>query len=453
MPDEAPTATADTTEAAAIERDEHLVSGVGRRLVLWAAGTTLIALVILGIALYAAVDQSLTSTGVHQLDDRATALRHLIEGPTGTPPDGDDLPTGFRFGGGASGTVALILDANGRQIRPRNAAPTVISPDTASFNAARQSGQDVRLAVVDETPVRILTTTAESRVGTIYLQIFQDRTAEARTLGVLLVALLGGGVAVLLAAAGVGVVYSRRALVPIRSSLVSQRQALRRQREFAADASHELRTPLTVVRVSLDHLRRHPDAPVSQVGSALDDIGAEVESLTRLVEDLLLLARSDSGAVTLERTPIDLGDVAADGAATLAGTAATRDVSVTIDPEPATVMGDAGRLRQLVLILVDNAIAHSPRGASVRVAVRLEGPSATLTVEDEGSGIRDSELPRVFERFWRAAGAPSGGSGLGLSIADWIVSTHGGTITAGNREAGGARFVVRLPAQGGPRPE
>ncbi len=447
MPDGTQAGVVDSAEGAAFESDERLVAGVGRRLVLWAAGTTLVVLVVLGVALYAAVNQTLTTTGVQQLDDRASALRRLIEGPTGASPDGDDLPTGVRFGGGASGTVALILDTNGRLIRPRNGPPSTIRPDAASVSAAMIAGRDIRLGVVDGTPVRILTTSASSQVGTVYLQIFQDRTAEARTLKVLLVVLLGGGLAVVIVAAGVGVLYSRRALVPIRASLVAQRLALRRQREFAADASHELRTPLTVVRTSLDHLRRHPEAPVNQVGSALDDIGAEVDQLTRLVEELLLLARSDSGAVTLERAPVDLGDIAASGASSLASTAAARGVTVTVDPAPAMVLGDEVRLRQLVMILVDNAIAHSPQGSSVRVAVRREGPTGSLTVDDEGPGIRNQDLPRLFERFWRAPGAPSGGSGLGLAIADWIVRAHGGTIAAANRETGGARFVAHLPLE------
>ncbi|MEO8461779.1 MAG: HAMP domain-containing sensor histidine kinase [Chloroflexota bacterium] len=447
MPDGTQASVVDSAEDATLDSDERLVAGVGRRLVVWAAGTTLVVLVVLGVALYAAVNQTLTTTGVQQLDDRATALRRLIEGPTGAPPDGDDLPIGVRFGGGASGTVALILDTNGRLIRPRNGPPSTIQPDSASVNAAMIAGRDIRLGVVDGTPVRILTTSAASQVGTVYLQIFQDRTAEARTLGVLLVVLLGGGLAVVIVAAGVGVLYSRRALVPIRASLVAQRSALRRQREFAADASHELRTPLTVVRTSLDHLRRHPEAPVNQVGSALDDIGAEVDQLTRLVEQLLLLARSDSGAVTLERAPVDLGDIAASGASSLASTAAARGVTVTVDPAPAMVLGDEVRLRQLVMILVDNAIAHSPQGSSVRVVVRRDGPTGSLTVDDEGPGIRNQDLPRLFERFWRAPGAPSGGAGLGLAIADWIVTAHGGTISAANRQTGGARFVAYLPLE------
>ena len=218
---------------------------------------------------------------------------------------------------------------------------------------------------------------------------------------------------VVLVAFGFGAVYARRALVPIRESLANQRSALRRQRDFAADASHELRTPLTVVRSSVEHLNRHQDQPVREVGSALDDIDAEVRHMTAMVEDLLLLARSDSGAVALDRVPVDLGDVAADGASALAKPAADGGVSIAVDPQPAVVTGDPARLRQLVMILVDNAIRHTPSGGHVMVAVRSDATGATLTVDDDGPGIRPEDLPHVFERFYRAPGAPGGGTGLG----------------------------------------
>jgi signal transduction histidine kinase len=107
------------------------------------------------------------------------------------------------------------------------------------------------------------------------------------------------------------------------------------------------------------------------------------------------------------------------------------------------VIGDAARLRQLVLILVDNAVTHSPAGGTVTVTVRRTTDLLRLVVEDEGSGIREEDLPRVFERFWRGAGAPAGGAGLGLSIAQWIVTAHGGTIAVENRPKG-ARFIVEL---------
>jgi signal transduction histidine kinase len=253
-----------------------------------------------------------------------------------------------------------------------------------------------------------------------------------------------------LVAFGFGTIYARRALGPIRNSLTAQRVALRRQRDFAADASHELRTPLTVIRSSVDHLRRNAKQPVEKVGEALDDIDAEVEHLTSMVEDLLLLARSDSGAITLERLPVELDDVATEAASALAAPALARNVRLVVDPEPAPVTGDPARLRQLVMILVDNAIRHSPAGGQVRIVVRPVADAAgamSLTVEDDGPGVRPEDAPHIFERFWRAPGAPTGGTGLGLAIARWIAEGHRGSIAVTSRPEGGARFEVRLPGR------
>ena len=261
--------------------------------------------------------------------------------------------------------------------------------------------------------------------------------------------LIVGGVLVLIVSFGFGTVYARRALVPIRESLANQRTALRRQREFAADASHELRTPLTVIRSSVEHLQRHRDEPVATVGDALDDIDDEVSHMTAIVEDLLLLARSDSGAIALERVPVDLGDVAADGALG-AGQARHRSRRPRRGrpaagrrrrrPGPPPPAGhDPGRQR------------HPPQPD--RRPGRGRGPGGSATARrwssrTTGPGIRPEDLPHVFERFYRAPGAPGGGTGLGLAIAAWIVDRHGGRIEVANRVEGGARFVVSLPATG-----
>jgi signal transduction histidine kinase len=304
---------------------------------------------------------------------------------------------------------------------------------------------------------------------TYFLQALQDRSTEVETLDALVRVLVGGGMLVVVVALGFGAAYAQRALVPIRQSLAAQREALRRQREFAADASHELRTPLTVIRASVEHLSRHPDRPVSASSEALEDIDAEVTNLTTLVDDLLLLARSDSGAVPMDRVSLDLGDVALDAASALGRAAEERGVRVTVDPEPAMVQGDPVRLRQLVMILVDNAIRHSPQDGRVDVTVRgagaggagvgagvgagaggVAGGVASVEVADEGPGVRPEDMPHVFDRFWRAPGAPSGGTGLGLSIASWIVDRHDGRMGLANRESGGAVFRVELPATEAP---
>ena len=436
----------DRVDQQARQGDARLVRGVRWRLVLFSGGTTLLILLALGALLYLRVASSLETTGISQLDARADSLKHFL-GDSDNPGNGP--PTGLIFGGGSSGTFAVLVTADGRRIGDLDDGVPSGLPDQVSVAAAWQTGRDVRDTVLADVPVRILSVTASSSVGPIVIQVIQDRTDEQKTLDVIADVLVFGGILAVLVAGGFGALYARRALAPIRTSLANQRVALRRQREFAADASHELRTPLTVIRSSVEYLGRHRQEPVGAVGDALEDITAEVDQLSTLVEDLLLLARSDSGAIELDRMPLDLGDVAGEAASTLAQPAADRNVRIVVDPAPAPVTGDPVRLRQLVAILVDNAIRHIPPGSEVRVAVRTGARTEDLSVEDQGPGIRPEDLPRVFDRFWRAPGAPAGGTGLGLAIAQWIVERHGGRIAVMNRDGGGARFDVQLPA-GGP---
>jgi two-component system, OmpR family, sensor histidine kinase CiaH len=444
MPDDASAPVTGDPESAAEAADGQLLRRVRVNLSLWSGGVTLAVLVALGLVLYLAVARSLAASGIAQLEERAGIITTVISGER---PDPANLPGGgFDFGGPGSGTIAFILDAFGRPVGPGPGFTPRGLPVQEGVAAVAASGQrDVRTTTVRDTPIRVLTDPVAWRDQTLFVQVVGDRTTEQQTLTVLVIVLVIGGIVALLVASGAGAAYASRALVPIRRSLVSQRYALRRQREFAADASHELRTPLTVIRGSVEDLERHRDEPVATVGSALTDIRDEVDHMTAMVEDLLLLARSDSGAVALEQVPVDLGDVASDGASSLARLATERGVSVTVDPEPAEVGGDPSRLRQLVMILVDNAIRHSPTGGEVTVRVRVDGASARMTVDDHGAGITPEDLPRVFDRFYRAAGAPSGGTGLGLAIAAWIVERHGGRIAATNMSDSGARFTVELP--------
>jgi signal transduction histidine kinase len=394
--------------------DARLLSRVRWRLVAWSAGSTLVLLVVLGTALYLSVDASLAAAGRTQLEAQARGLRgFLARLPPGTEPsEGQEGPAIGRpeFGGPGSGTISLVLDADGEFVgtTPTN---TTDLPVAGGVAAALAGTTDVRLASVNGVPVRVWTEALAVGGARHVVQVIQDRTAEQRTLTTLLVVLLGGGLAVLALAVAVGFVYAGRALVPIRDSL-------RRQREFAADASHELRTPLTIVRGSVEHLRRHRAQPVAEVGEALDDIESEVDRLTSLVDD-----------EALQR---------------LRAQAEARGVELRLEAAPAAVDGDPDRLRQLVAILIDNAIRHSPSGAAVRVGIRGDAHPG-ISVEDEGPGIRSEDLPHVFDRFWRAADAPAGGTGLGLSIAAWIAEHHGGRITVSNRPTGGARFEVQLP--------
>ena len=432
--------------------DAALVRRVRWRLLAWSGGSTLAVLVLLGSLIYVAVANSLASAAIDQLRSRAELLEPRVGVLSAAPPG---LPPGPAFntivaanpgqagvslvGGASAGTFAFVVG-------PTDAAFPDVSrlfdaqlPNEKSVEEARATGESIQLADVDGTPVRILSRLVAVQGEPFVVQVVGDRIAEERALAVLLAVLAVGGVLVLAVSLGVGWLYAERALVPIRD-------ALRRQRDFAADASHELRTPLSVVKGSVAHLRRHADRPVGEVGDALDDIEAETDRLGALVDDLLLLARTDSDALDLALESTDLGEVALDAAGALAPLASERDVRIEIDAEPLPLTGDPGKLRQLVRILVDNAIRHAPQGSVVRVSAHCDHATARLRVEDTGAGFRTEDLPRVFDRFWRAPGEHAAGTGLGLAIAAWIVERHGGAIEASNRPSGGARLEVRLPA-------
>ena len=229
--------------------------------------------------------------------------------------------------------------------------------------------------------------------------------------------------------------------------------SLAAQRRMVADASHELRTPLTTIRTNAETLRAHPDADPAERAEAVADIADEAERMSRLLGDLLLLARVDAGVEPMagvDRRPVDLAAVAGD----VARKATRPDRPVVLERSgPLVVIGDADALTRLVWILVDNALRHG--GGEVTVATGLDGDPrrpAWLTVADRGPGFAAGDEARAFERFWRADRARSGpGAGLGLAIARSVVETHAGTIAAATRDGGGAVLTVRLPTDDGSR--
>jgi two-component system, OmpR family, sensor kinase len=221
-------------------------------------------------------------------------------------------------------------------------------------------------------------------------------------------------------------------------------EALAAQQRFTADASHELRTPLTTVRGSAGFLRAHAEAAEPDRAAALADIEAEAARMSRLVDDLLTLARADGGQ-RLQMEPLDLGELAQQVCRQVGTLHPTRRVLCA--GAPVQVLGDEDALRRLLWILVDNAVAHTAEDGTLWVAVtRTASGGAALQVSDDGPGIPPELLERIFERFFRADSARrQGGAGLGLSIARWIVWAHGGRIVAANNDRGGASFLAELP--------
>jgi two-component system, OmpR family, sensor kinase len=220
--------------------------------------------------------------------------------------------------------------------------------------------------------------------------------------------------------------------------------ALAAQQRFTADASHELRTPLTTIRNNAEFLLAHPSARPEDSQAALADIAGEAVRMSRLVENLLTLARADSG-VTIAFVPIDVAEVAESVCRQAAALHPDRVIRFTATPAR-SVSGDADMVRQLVWILVDNAVKFTPPGGGVWVAVTQHGTDVLVTVADDGIGIPAGATDRIFDRFYRADPSRSGaGAGLGLAIAAWVVREHGGTVVAANNDRGGATVTVQLP--------
>lgn len=217
------------------------------------------------------------------------------------------------------------------------------------------------------------------------------------------------------------------------------------QRRFLADVSHELRTPLTVIKgeIGLMRLTGSVDA------ESLRTMDQEVDRLTRLVGDLLLMAQAESGSLALERKPVALDSLVLDVFQQMKRLVEnTRDLHLS-EIDQVTVLGDADRLKQVLLNLMSNAINYTPAGGEIRIGLRRVGNEAHVYVSDSGPGIPPEDLPHIFERFYRGRhqrpGEGASGYGLGLAIAHWIVRAHGGTIEVASQPGQGTTFTVHLP--------
>ena len=222
----------------------------------------------------------------------------------------------------------------------------------------------------------------------------------------------------------------------------------KREHEFAANASHELRTPLTVMSLGIESLQNDPDSKFSPYAEeTLRDMQQETQYMSKLTEALLTLARGDEDNVTLQKKKVDLTAVMADICAQLRPLAEQKNLQLVFNGTRRVFsLCDKDKIKQLLIILVDNAIKYSDSG-TITAEVEEDGMQSVIRVLDEGIGITEGEAERIFERFYRvdkARSRASGGFGLGLSIAQWIVKRHGGSITAHQRDGGGTVFTVRL---------
>jgi two-component system, OmpR family, sensor kinase len=234
-------------------------------------------------------------------------------------------------------------------------------------------------------------------------------------------------------------------LAQIETAFDAQRASERKLRRFVADASHELRTPLAAVRAYAELFTRGADSRPDDLARSMQGIGRESERMSVLVDDLLLLARLDEGR-PLERERVALDELVGEAVETAQTVEPER--TIELNAEPAAVLGDRVRLRQIVDNLLGNVRAHTPPRAPVSVRVAALNGSAVVEVADSGSGLAAEDTERVFQRFYRAdksRARASGGVGLGLSIVAAVAEAHGGTAAAESEPGRGTTFRITLP--------
>jgi two-component system sensor histidine kinase QseC len=226
--------------------------------------------------------------------------------------------------------------------------------------------------------------------------------------------------------------------------LLQVNQLLGREKRFIADAAHELRTPLAVLRIHTQNALQAPD--VADREQALGQLEQGIERATRIVAQLLTMARLEPAAVPMDRAPVDLAVFLRNELAELTPLALDRQQELTFELDEAAdyhLRADAPSLGILLQNLLSNAVQHTPAGGLIKVALLAEPQSICLQVEDSGAGVPAEQREKLFERFYRQGSGQ--GAGLGLSIVQRIVELHGGEIMLADAPAGGLQVSVRLP--------
>jgi signal transduction histidine kinase len=387
------------------------------RLTAWYAGVLTAFLVLLGTAVYLVERHQLLSNVNHGLHVQAARVEaaYVDRGYSSIIALSDAAPSAYRVS---------LTDATGSGNDPIN---------QPSARAALIEGSDMRTVSAPGGHLRVLSLRI---TPTLVLQVARSLEPEEEALDHLLVVLLlGGGAAIVIAAIG-GWFLAGKALSPVEV-------AFERQNAFVADASHELRTPLAVIRANAEFLQERQ--PASEEAA---EIVSETDRLSSLVDSLLAVARGD-GTGEAAHDELDLGAVVEGSAASMRSLAAERGVALDVSAAPELrIRGSREQLRQLVVILVDNALRYTGTGGQVDVDVARRDGSAVMAVTDTGIGIPPEALGHVFERFYRADDArtrDSGGAGLGLAIAQKLVDEHGGRISAESTPGQGSTFTVTLP--------
>ena len=408
-----------------------------RRLTFWYAATLSLILLLLGGGLYGVIHSQLAQ----QLDDslrkatkelvRAARIREMeATSARGAVVDAvEELRIPDRS--------LYLLDSAGTPVSPHRASPFIRA---AAQRAALGTPVSDEVDIGNEHTLSLHAERFKLQSGQTFVAVVAADQVELTDRYAELIAAFGGAAlaAIVLIAAG-GYFLVQKSTAPAERSMAYTRR-------FMADAAHELRTPIAVLRTKADVALQEVRTPESYA-TVLRGMGHEAQRLGRVVDDLLMLARADAGERQVERQRFFLDDVVLDAVISVRTLAQAAGVTLVVDEfEESAVVGDANLVRELVVVLLDNAVKFTPSGGEVHVRVSPE-PQPTLTIVDSGRGIAPEQLPHVFERFYR--GDPSrpreGGAGLGLSIAHWVASVHDARLLLTCDPGAGTRATVIFP--------
>lgn len=410
------------------------------RLTAWYVVAFAVVFVLVGVVVFAWAGHRFShdvTTAIRDVSDGARRQAAQSDNIANSEENVRDTLANASLGGSADVFVLLLWPDGSIAANPSD-VPTDGLPAMASVEAARRKGEDDRPYRIAGNGLRLRTVAVYSSNGDLrgFVQAgksIEERDASLRTLAIVMA---GGGIAGLVLATVGGLFVARIAIRPVR-------RGFERQREFVADASHELRTPLAVIRTNSESM-----AAADPTDEASSDIVAEASYMTRLLDDLLVLANSDRDGLELQKTRFDLAEVARSAARAAENLARNAGLTFSSAIEGELLVdGDAERCREVLLILLDNAVKYTPAGGNVRLVARAERADARIDVVDTGIGIAPEHAGRIFDRFYRVDKARSrslGGTGLGLSIAREIVDAHGGTLEVETQVNGGTTVTMRL---------
>ncbi|NRD77891.1 HAMP domain-containing histidine kinase [Bacillus sp. BRMEA1] len=339
--------------------------------------------------------------------------------------------------------LVYILWKKGHKLYKELPNKSISKSDTDRFvHLVNKEGlQSIKIGAESYHFINLSVSTHKNYAPVQNIQIVYNLKRENEMLSHLLMVIGFGSLLSVFIAILAGIYLANKSLIPIKHSWEKQQQ-------FVADASHELRTPLSVMKLNLEHLFRHPDHNIEQESETIHQVIQEIKYLSKMVADLLTLARSDSNQLQFVQESVQLDEILHPLAKDFQMLAMVKNIHLTADIQPIKLMGDKERLKQLVVILLDNALKYTKENGAISIKSGVRNSRAFIEISDTGIGISKEDLPYIFDRYYRGDKSRTRhteGSGLGLSIAKWIIHSHSGKIRILSNEGEGTQVFVTFP--------